>query len=106
MQLRLKLDRAEAGETFSSFSGAISVTPGDLNPANTKCIFSAVAPYVDLVDQAYVSANSFSGLFGFDPFVSSCVVPSNTILYMNFTPSGVGAEQCGGSSICRTQIIN
>lgn len=105
MQLQLKVGRAETGETFSSYSGAASVTPGDLNPSNPKCKFSSVSHSIQLVDQEFIDKNS-SNLLGVNPYESACIVSPHTLLYFNFTPDPAvtGADRCGTTNQCRALI--
>lgn len=108
MAKQLNLARSESGEEHSMFSGSISVTPGDLNPADPNCRFAAsTQPYITLVDQAFYDSQNLDFGFGFiyNPYDTACIVPPNTRLYLNITPGGLGAERCGTVGFdCRTQI--
>jgi hypothetical protein len=106
----MSLLQAQAGENFGMFSGAISTTGrGDLNGADGDCRFTeSVSPYLTIADQAYVDSLGPPVTrwgYTYDPAAGICVVPADAPIYMNITPAGPGAEQCGTGKICRTQII-
>lgn len=100
-----KVDRAEAGETYGWVDSIISYTPGSTIPISDKCQWTAVANYPAFVDQAYIDANKSASGSGFDIFANSCIVSSNSTVYINMFENGPESDKCASQYICRVQFI-
>jgi len=97
-----KIDRAEAGENYTWTESVVSYSPGDLTPISKFCKWDAISNYPTFVDQAYVDANRNPR---FDLFGSSCLVNSNSTVYINIFASGPDVDKCANTFICRVQLI-
>lgn len=106
----LKFDLAETGEASSEVRGALSSIPGDLQSQAPNCLFGGARQRITLADTEYASAvvpitipvpPGFPPIPGLEP-KPMCVVPADTLLYLNFTPAD---PDCGDGILCRAQLI-
>ena len=95
--LTIDVGRSETGETYTSYQGAISLTPGDFNVA-PECIgVSLVLRDVD------------AGPLPFRRPPAACALSRGQTYYLNVrpTPGSTGATRCGVSGeTCRFRILN
>lgn len=97
----LKIERAETGEASSSVHGVVSQEPGAVVTSNPKCAFTSSSQSIEIQDSVW-AANSQIDIGGVVYDFSTCVMPANAPLYLNFTPDD---GRCGNSIECRVQVI-
>ena len=95
--LNIDVGRSETGETYTSYQGAISLTPGDFN----------VAPECSGV--SLVLRDADAGPLPFRRPPPACALSRGQTYYLNVrpTPGSTGASRCGvNGETCRFRILN